>query len=376
MLIVGTVLHYPQQILTTSSTSLFSFLGLSRHAIERIFLLLPIGYASFFISNRAGVISLALAAAIMFPRVFLVSEYFPDALFETIEVIIIGGLIILWFVYYRKEKGKRQKILSNLKESNQQLEALLKALEINHRQLKESQEQVIQAEKLTSLGQLAASIAHEVNNPLSGTLVYTQLLAKKVQRGEVDDEVTLDYLSKMETELIRSTKLIQNLLDFARESPAEFQPVNLNSIVNHAFDLVQHSADKQKIRVFKELDSSLPGLTADPNQLQQVCLNLILNAIQAMPQGGRLTLRTYVRDRQVILEVQDTGRGIPPENMSKLFTPFFTTKTEVKGVGLGLAVVYGIVQRHQGKIEVRSKVGEGSTFTVTLPLDPGLAGIE
>ncbi len=368
LLIMGTVLHYPQQILTTSSTSLFSFLGLSRHAIERIFLLLPIGYASFYLSTKAGLISLALATAIMVPRVFFVSEYFPDALFETIEVIIIGGLIILWFVYYRKEKEKRQKILSNLKESNQQLEALLKALEINHRKLKESQEQVIQAEKLTSLGELAASIAHEVNNPLSGTLVYTQLLAKKVQRGEVDDEVTLDYLSKMETELIRSTKLIQNLLNFARESPAEFQPVNLNSIINHAFDLVQHSVNKQKIRVFKELDSSLPGLTADPNQLQQVCLNLILNAIQAMPQGGRLTLHTYVRDKQVILEVQDTGRGIPPENMSKLFTPFFTTKSEVKGVGLGLAVVYGIVQRHKGKIEVRSTVGEGSTFTVSLPL--------
>ena len=366
-MIVGTVLHYPQQILATSSTSLFSFLGLSRHAIERIFLLLPIGYASFFISNRAGVISLVLATAIMFPRVFFVSEYFPDALFETIEVIIIGGLIILWFVYYRKEKEKRQKILSNLEESNQQLEALLKALETSHRQLKESQEQVIQAEKLTSLGQLAASIAHEVNNPLSGTLNYIQLLARKVERGEIDKEVTLDYLSKMESELIRSTKLIQNLLNFARESPPEFQQVNLNTVVNHAFDLISHSVEEKKIRVFSELEPSLPEITADANQLQQVCINLIINAVQAMPQGGRLTIRTYVHNAQVRLEVQDTGAGIPPENMNKLFTPFFSTKPDVKGVGLGLAVAYGIVQRHQGKIEVQSKVGEGSTFTISLP---------
>ena len=373
LLIVGIVLHYPQQLLATSSTSLFSFLGLSRHAIERIFLLLPIGYASFFISNKAGIISLILATAIMLPRVFLISEYLPDALFETIEVIIIGGLIILWFVHYRREKEQRQKMLSNLEESNKQLETILKALEISHRHLKESQEQVIQAEKLTSLGQLAASIAHEINNPLSGTLVYTQLLARKVARGETDNEVTLDYLSKMESELIRSTKLVQNLLNFARQSPPEFQQANLNTVVNHALDLISHSIEEQKIRVLSELDPTLPELTADPNQLQQVCINLIINAIQAMPQGGRLTLRTYVHNAKIILEVQDTGIGIPPENTSKLFTPFFSTKPEVKGVGLGLAVAYGIVQRHKGQIKVRSKVGEGATFTVALPLGTDLS---
>ena len=370
MFAAGIVLHYPQQILFTSSPSLFTFLGLSRHAVERIFLLLPIGYASYYLGTRAGLISLALALAVMLPRVFLISEYFPDALFETIEVIIIGFLVNLWFIHYRNEKKQRQQMLSNLEESNRQLESRSRALEMSHQQLKESQEQLIQAEKLTSLGQLAASIAHEVNNPLSGTLVYTQLLARKVERGEIDDEVTLGYLSKMESELIRSTKLIQNLLNFARESPPEFQPVNLNFVVNHAFDLVSHSANKQKIRVFNELDPSLPDLMADSNQLQQVCINLFLNAIQAMPQGGRLTLRTYVQDKQVKLEVQDTGRGIPPENMSKLFTPFFTTKPEVKGVGLGLAVAYGIVQRHKGKIGAQSKVGEGTTFTVSLPLHP------
>ncbi len=368
LLVVGLILHYPQQILASGSTSLFSFLGLSRHAIERIFLLLPIGYASFFIGNRAGITTLVLATAIMFPRVFLISEYLPDALFETILVVIIGGLIIFWFVYYRKEKERRQKMLINLEESNKQLETILKALETSHRRLKESQQQVIQAEKMTSLGQLAASIAHEINNPLSGTLVYTKLLIKKIANAEADKEVTLDYLSKIETELIRSTKLVQNLLNFARQSPPELQKVNLNTVVNHALDLISHSVKENNIRVFNELDPSLPEITADANQLQQVCINLILNAIQAMPQGGRLTLRTYLQDVQVILEVQDTGIGIPPENISKLFTPFFSTKPEVKGVGLGLPVAYGIIQQHKGKIEVRSKAGEGTTFTVTLPL--------
>jgi two-component system NtrC family sensor kinase len=120
--------------------------------------------------------------------------------------------------------------------------------------------------------------------------------------------------------------------------------------------------------VSKELDPSLPEIMADFDQLQQVCTNLILNAIQAMPEGGRLTLRTSADDSQLKIEVQDTGHGISPENMRKLFTPFFTTKGKGKGVGLGLAVAYGIIQRHHGRIEVQSKEGEGTTFTIYLPL--------
>jgi signal transduction histidine kinase len=368
LIVVGIILHYPQQILATDSVSLFSFLGLSRHAVERIYLLLPLGYAGFFIGTRAGLVSLVIAAAIMLPRVFLISQYFADALFETIGVIVIGSLVILWIYYDRKRKEQERQILASLEESNEKLQSYSKALEINHRRLKETQAQVIQAEKLTSLGQLAASIAHEINNPLSGTLVYTQLLARKVERGEADNEVTLDYLSKMEAELVRSTELVQNLLNFARQSTPELQSVNLNTVVNHALDLVSHSVEEQEIRVFNELDPLLPEITADPGQLQQVCLNLIINAIQAMPRGGRLTLRTYVQNSKIKLEVQDTGIGIPPENISKLFTPFFSNKPDVKGVGLGLAVAYGIIHRHKGRIEAHSKEGEGSTFTVTMPL--------
>jgi signal transduction histidine kinase len=370
LFIIGIILHYPQQILGTDSASLFSFLGLSRHAVERIFLLLPLGYAGFFISMRAGLASLVIVTAVMLPRVFLISQYFADALFETIGVIVIGSLVILWIYYDRKRKEQKQQILSTLEESNRKLQSYSKALEINHRRLKETQAQVIQAEKLTSLGQLAASIADEINNPLSGVLVYTQLLARKVEREEADNDVTLDYLSKMEAELVRSTELIKNLLNFARQSTPEFQPVNLNTVVNHALDLVLHSVEEKDIRVFNELDPSLPEIMADSGQLQQVCLNLIINAIQAMPQGGRLTLRTYVQNSKIKLEVQDTGIGIPPENMEKLFTPFFSTKSDVKGVGLGLAVAYGIVHRHKGRIEAHSKEGEGSTFTVTMPMQP------
>jgi len=670
------VLHYPQQILSTSSPSLFSFVGLSRHALERILLLVPVSYAAFVFGTTAGFVSLAVASVIMLPRVFLVSEYFPDSLLETVAVILIGVLINLWFDRSRKERERRQQMFSKLEATDQQLESAyqvarsnekrlsalneisaivnqsleledilsavvdkvkqvmgldivliflldedkqelklithrevsaefvagLKGLKVgegfngrvaqtgeplliedaaqdprltreivkregmraevivplkakgkvvgtlagamresrqflgeevellttigsqigigiensqlyqrerlaarqalaserryreifedahdaiwihdsngnimagnkaaeeltgysskellgmnvrdflaeeglslarqirrklflgetveqpyeqrliskdgtgrilklttnliredgklkgfqnisrdvttekemadklsaayrelseSHQRLKESQEQLIQAEKLTSLGQLAASIAHEVNNPLSGVLAYTQLMAKKIGSGNIPRETALSYLSKMEAELTRSTKLIRNLLDFARQSPPAFRQINLNDVINRAVDLAAHSAELQHVQIVKELDLSLPNLMADYDQLHQVCTNLILNAIQAMPKGGKLTLRSSVNNRQLKIEVQDTGCGISSENMRKVFTPFFTTKHEVKGVGLGLAISYGIIQRHHGRIEVQSKEGEGATFTICLPL--------
>jgi len=234
--------------------------------------------------------------------------------------------------------------------------------------LRSTQEGLIQAEKLTSLGQMAAAIAHEVNNPLAGVLIYTQLLAKKINSDKFTKESALEYLSKMETELTRSSRLIRNLLDFARQSPPRFWEVDINEVINRSFELAAHSAKLQHVQAVKELDPSLPTTMADFDQLQQVCTNLIMNAIQAMPEGGTLTIRTSADDAQIKIEVQDTGVGISPENMRKLFTPFFTTKREVKGVGLGLAVSYGIVQRHKGRIEVQSKEGEGTTFTIYLPL--------
>ena len=233
---------------------------------------------------------------------------------------------------------------------------------------KQAEEQLFQAEKLSSLGQLAASVTHEVNNPLSGVLIYIKLLIKRITSGDFSKEATLNYLSKMEVELIRSTKLLQNLLDFARQSSPTLEEVNVNEVINRACDVTAHSAELQNIKVIKELSPSLPNLMANFDQLQQVCTNLILNAIQAMPEGGRLTLRTSRRSAHLKIEIRDTGCGISPENMRKLFTPFFTTKREVKGVGLGLAVSYGIIQRLQGRIGVKSKEGKGTTFSIYLPL--------
>ncbi|MCD6391115.1 MAG: 4Fe-4S binding protein [Dehalococcoidia bacterium] len=233
-------------------------------------------------------------------------------------------------------------------------------------ELQNTQDELLRAEKLTSLGQLAASIAHEINNPLTGVLVYTQLLSKKVAGDAFKREQALEYLSKMESEVGRCSRIIRNLLDFARQTEPMLRLVDVNRVIEQVLAMVGHQAQLQNVEIVKEFSPSLPKVIADFDQLQQVFTNLTLNAIQAMSEGGKLTLRTSVENSQVRVDVQDTGCGISKDNLSKLFTPFFTTKAKGKGVGLGLAVVHGIIERHKGVIKVQSEVGKGTTFTVYL----------
>jgi signal transduction histidine kinase len=336
------------------------------HDVNRALFLIPIIYAAIAFRVRGSLITSLIFLAAVLPRALEFSTY-PSPLLRALVFVVFAAAIGL-FIATELNRFERER------KTNAELAAAYQKLNEYTQQLKDSQEQLIQSEKLSSLGQLAASIAHEVNNPLSGVLTYTQLLAKRINSDKFSKESALDYLSKMESELTRSTGLVRNLLDFARQSAPVPVETDLNDVVNRVLELTAHSAKLNKVEVIKELDPSLPKLTADPNQLQQVFTNLVVNAIQAMPEGGKLTLRTSHEKGQLKLDVQDTGYGIPPENMRKLFTPFFSTKKEVKGVGLGLAISYGIIQRHRGKIEVQSVEGKGTTFTVQLPVQQEKGG--
>ena len=333
------------------------------HDLHRTLFFIPIVYTALIFRVRGSIISSFVFLCVVLPRALLFSPY-PDPLLRPLLFVTLATFISLLVATQLNR-------IENERRAHAELSAAYQKLEKYHQQLKESQEQLIQAEKLASLGQMAASIAHEVNNPLAGVLAYTQLLIRKTAADDIHKDVALNYLSKIERETTRGSKLIRNLLDFARQSPPTLNEVNLNDIVNRAFDLVAHSAELNNVQVIKNLNHSLPKLMADFDQLQQVFTNIILNAIQAMPQGGKLTMQTSASGNQVKLEVKDTGCGISPENMRKLFTPFYTTKEEVKGVGLGLAVAYGIIKRHHGTIEVQSKEGKGTIFTIKLPLSPG-----
>ncbi len=330
------------------------------HDIHRTLFFIPIVYAALIFRVWGSLITSFAFLCVVLPRALLFSPYADPLIRAVLFVIFLACIGVLVAMQLGRIESERK--------ARAELDKAYKELDKYDKRLRENQEQLIQAEKLTSLGQLAASVAHEINNPLAGILVYTQLLAKKINSDKLTKESATEYLSKMETELTRSSRLIRNLLDFARQSPPRFWEVDINEVINRSFELASHSAELQHVQVIKELEPALPKISADFDQLQQVCTNLIMNAIQAMPKGGKLTIRTSADKTQVKIKVQDTGVGISPENMRKLFTPFFTTKREVKGVGLGLAVSYGIIQRHDGRVEVKSKEGEGTTFTVYLPL--------
>jgi PAS domain S-box-containing protein len=240
---------------------------------------------------------------------------------------------------------------------------------------KRTEEELLRSEKLASLGQLAASVAHEVNNPLAGIMVYVKLLLKKYKEKKLQAENSKEQLLKMEKELDRTTRIIKNLLDFSRQSEPNIRPVEINKVLEAALLLVGHQISLENIKLEKQFDEQLPLVYADFDQIQQVLINIILNATQAMPDGGNLTIITSVADgieigealkKTVRIDIRDTGVGIPRENLGKLFTPFFTTKEKGKGVGLGLPVVHGIIERHKGKIEVDSQPNVGTTFTIYL----------
>jgi len=232
-------------------------------------------------------------------------------------------------------------------------------------------------ERLVAMGRLAASVAHEINNPLFSIRNCLALLEDAIS----DDEPSISFLHLAKGELDRLARTVRNLLDFIRPSEEPWAFVDLNQVLERAIFLTEKQMEYAHVTAIRELSSDLPPLLASANQLTQVAINLILNAVEAMPNGGQLRIATRPGPRwdnadvpsgravdTVQMIFSDTGCGIAPEHMEAIFEPFFSTKDEVKGVGLGLPISHGIVKRHHGTIEVQSEVGMGSTFTVTLPL--------
>lgn len=243
---------------------------------------------------------------------------------------------------------------------------MAESLDERDRQLREyMHKKLSQSEKLASLGRLAAGVAHEINNPLTGVLTYSHLLLRKAPEGHPDKE----DLEVVVRETTRCRQIVKELLDFARETKSVRKPTDLNKVIRDTTSLVENQISFQNVQIREELDPNLPEVPIDANEIQQVFTNLTLNAAEAMSDGGTITITTGIDgDKEFVkAEVSDTGTGIPEENLSKIFDPFFTTKEAGAGTGLGLAITYGIVQRHEGTIEVRSELGKGTTFIIRLP---------
>jgi len=231
---------------------------------------------------------------------------------------------------------------------------------------------VHRAEKLAAVGRLAAGVVHEINNPLATIAACAESLEKRIEEGAFTDspeaEDLREYLGLIRDEAFRCKNITNGLLDFSRLRAGQRVPVDMAEIIKAAARLVTHQQRGDNVGIDVEAAANLPRVSGDVAQLQQAVVALATNAIDAMPDGGTLTLRASRSGSRVLVQVIDTGIGIPPENMTKIFDPFFTTKDVGRGTGLGLAVCYGILSDHGGRLDVRSSVGIGTTFTITLPV--------
>lgn len=232
-----------------------------------------------------------------------------------------------------------------------------------------AQEQLINAEKLASLGRMAAGVAHELNSPLTGIVTFAHLMAKRIPPENTQD---VEDLKVIIDQAERCSKIVRGLLGFSRKTASEKSLVNMNTLIENTLSMVRNQAKFYNIDFDVRLDKSIPEINADPNQIQQVFLNLLINAADAMEEKGKIIISSRMveegADRFVELEFTDTGPGIPEEIRNKVFEPFFTTKPAGKGTGLGLAVSYGIIKKHEGQIFVKSEHGQGASFFIRLPV--------
>jgi two-component system NtrC family sensor kinase len=271
-----------------------------------------------------------------------------------------------------------------LRTANEEIVSWAKTLEDRVEQktqeLKRAHEHVLHVEKMASIGKMAAVVAHEVNNPLSGILTYAKLLRKWVASGQTEHEKreeAMECLELIAAESRRCGELIKNLLTLSRSAPMNVQPTDLHAVIDRCLLLVRHQLELGGIQLQLKLAEDLPRVPCDPAQMEQVLLALIMNAIDAMPRGGNLWIEARMSNEQteIRIQVRDDGAGIAPDVLPQIFEPFLTTKESGHGVGLGLAISRGILERHHGRIEVASEVGRGTTFTITLPAQANAASL-
>lgn len=236
--------------------------------------------------------------------------------------------------------------------------------------LEQKQEELLQSKKMASIGTFSSGIAHEINNPLNNISLSTDALMEEYD--EMDEEEIKEILDDIMTQTERASKIVRNLLDFSRAQSSEMQPLYIDFIIHKTTDLIANELKIHKIILKKHIPDNLPQTNGDLQKLQQVFLNLIINAEQAIGEDGAISVFTRATDNGYIrTDISDTGPGISQGHLEQIFDPFFTTKEAGKGTGLGLAIVYGIIKKHGGYIEVSSKEGEGTTFSVFLPIAPG-----
>jgi two-component system NtrC family sensor kinase len=267
-------------------------------------------------------------------------------------------------------------MLDNLQTATVELENWSQQLEYKVQKKSEelgaAQNELMHVERLASLGKLSSSVAHEINNPLSGILIYTKLLLKQVGNPELyasKRESMLKHLRLIESETKRCGDIVKGLLDFSRKDQNDFEPKHLHEILKETYELMTHPIKIADIKFEYDFAATSDLIYCNPNQIKQACIAILVNASEAIKENGEITITTKNLDEETIcIDISDNGSGIAEEDIPHIFEPFFSTKQVVSGIGLGLAIVHGIIQNHKGKIQVSSELGRGTTISVNLPL--------
>jgi signal transduction histidine kinase len=289
--------------------------------------------------------------------------------FDHPVTVTSGGEIGLLAESINRMQGSLQQMRSELEEAARTLEDKVRA---RSEELGRMQARMAQSERLASIGVLAAGVAHEINNPLGGILALTSLTLEDLPAGDPSRE----NLEEVVRQTRRCGEIVKHLLEFSRQHRVSAEPVDLSDLLERTLALLERQSIFHNVRVERDLAAGLPRVVADASQLQQVFVNILMNAVQAMAERGTLAIgaRQDVDRGDVVLTFRDTGCGIPPDQIDHVFDPFFTTKGSGEGTGLGLSIAYGIVSRHKGSIGVESEPGVGTTFTIRLPATGTVAG--
>ena len=267
-------------------------------------------------------------------------------------------------------------MLDNLQAATEELQNWSQQLEYKVQKKSEelgaAQSELIQVERIASLGKLSSSVAHEINNPLSGILIYTKLIYKQLSNPELyasKKDSILRHLKLIENETKRCGDIVKGLLDFSRKDQDDFETRHLHEVLQETYELMTHPIKIANISFQKDFAAKSDLINCSPNQIKQACVAILVNASEAVLENGEIVISTKNPDGDTIkIEISDNGIGIPADDIPHIFEPFFTTKHETSGIGLGLAIVHGIIKSHNGKIEVKSELGKGSTISITLPL--------
>jgi len=326
------------------------------HEIYQVLYYIPIILAGFWFGVKGGAITAIVITSLFIPHVLFQwggSLHGPN-LYKALTILLYN--VIGWVAGFLSEKERR---------ARRMLEASYDRLKMQTEALIEAEEQLRRADRLSALGELSAGLAHEIRNPLGSILGTAEILAEKIPPGKEGHEFSRILLK----EVSRLNEVVTRFLDFARPQAPTVAACDVNETLDSVLALTASQRNRARIQLVDRRGRSLPPVSFDPDQLRQVFLNLVLNAVQAMPEGGRITVESAAENGFVRCTISDSGSGVPDENRDRIFNPFFTTKD--RGTGLGLSIVHKILANHRATITVESESGRGATFALRFPIEHG-----